>query len=50
LRETFDDIDEHDIGVVTLRHALGQRRAHVAGADHGDLGSHGSGFYGSGLV
>ena len=41
LRETFDDIDEHDIGVVAFRHALGQRGAHVAGADDGDLVSHG---------
>ena len=45
LGETLNDVDEHDIGVIALGDALGQRRAHVASADHRYLGSHGSRFY-----
>ncbi len=37
LRQTFDDIDEDDIGQASLGDALGGGCADVAGADHRDL-------------
>ena len=37
LRETFLDVDQHDVGVVAARELLRAGRTHVAGADNGDL-------------